>query len=326
MNIVITGATGFVGRPLCAHLIGLGHRVTALSRDAARAGVTLGSQIESLEWGGGKDSSTDARASTIESSTAGRTWKTAVQESDAVIHLAGESVAGAKWTPEYKARIRASRVDSTKALVDTMRESDRRPGVLVSTSAIGYYGDRKDEDLTERSAPGDDFLAHVSIDWEAEARKAEALGVRVALMRVGIVLGPGGALEKMLHPLPLPINPYKLGAGGPLGNGRQWMSWVHLDDVIGLYTWALDNVQVSGPVNVTAPTPVTSTEFAHALGKIFHRPALIPVPAFALQALLGEFAASLLGSQRVHPEVAQRLGYKFHYPQLEAALRAALGK
>lgn len=310
MNIVVTGATGFIGRPLCAHLLALGHRVTVLSRDAGRAQAALGDQIKSLTWG----------------AQTGEAWKKVVGSADAIIHLAGESVAGAKWTPAYKAQIRSSRVDSTRLLVDAMREAERKPSVLISTSAIGYYGDRKDETVTEKSSPNNDFLAEVCVAWEAEARKAEILGVRVTRMRIGIVLGPGGALEKMLHPLPLPINPYKLGAGGPMGSGKQWMSWVHLDDVIGLYTWALLNTEVQGAVNVTSPNPVTNAEFAHAIGEFFHRPTLVPIPAFALRALLGDFAQSLLTGQKALPEVAEKLGYHFKYATLAAALRAILQK
>ena len=310
MNVVITGATGFVGRPLCAHLIGLGHQVTALSRDAGKAQSLLGSQVRSVAWG----------------EQAGDAWKQAVAGADAMIHLAGESVAGHKWTPEYKAKIRASRVDSTRLLVDAMRGAERKPGVFVSTSAIGYYGDRKDESVTEKSAPRGDFLAEVCVAWEAEARRAEEYGVRVTLMRVGVVLGQGGALEKMLHPLPLPINPYKLGMGGPIGNGRQWMSWIHLDDVIGLYTWAMQNTEVRGAVNVTAPTPVTNGDFAHTLGRVYNRPSAVPVPAFALRLMLGEFAEAILTGQKALPEVAERLGYAFRFPTLEPALRSLLQK
>ena len=310
MNVVVTGATGFIGRPLCAHLLALGHRVTVLSRDTGKAQATLDGAIKSLEWG----------------AQAGDTWKKAVGSADAVIHLAGESVAGAKWTPDYKAKILSSRVESTRLLVGAICETERKPAVLISTSAIGYYGDRKDEAVTEKSAPNQDFLAQVCVAWEAEARKAETSGIRVVRMRVGIVLGEGGALEKMLHPLPLPINTYKLGAGGAMGSGRQWVSWVHMDDVIGLYTWALQNTQVQGAVNVTAPNPVTNAAFAHAIGQFFHRPTLVPIPAFALRALLGEFAESLLTGQKALPEVAEKLGYDFKYVTLEAALRAILQK
>ena len=306
MKVAVTGATGFVGRPLCALLTGEGHKVTALVRDVAKAQGLMGASVSCVAWNEG----------------AGDGWKRDVAQADAVISLAGESVAGHKWTPDYKAKILSSRTDGTRRLVEAMRASEQKPGVFVSASAIGYYGDRKDEPVTEQAAPAQDFLAQVCVAWEDEAKRAEDLGVRVARMRIGVVLGPGGALEKMLHPLPLPLNPYKLGAGGPMGSGKQWMSWVHLDDVIGLFAWAMKNDQVRGACNVTAPNPVTNAEFAHTLGRIFHRPTVIPVPAFALKAALGEFAQSLLTGQKVLPQAAERLGYPFKWATLEPALRA----
>lgn len=308
MRVVITGATGFVGRPLCAKLGGEGHGVTALVRDTSKAQSLLGASVKCTAWNEG----------------ASDDWKRAVAQSDAVINLAGESVAGQKWTPEYKAKILNSRTNGTRRLVDAMRESERKPAVFVSASAIGYYGDRKDEPVTEQAAPAHDFLAQVCIAWEDEAKRAEELGVRVVRMRIGVVLGPGGALEKMLHPLPLPLNPYKLGAGGPMGSGQQWVSWIHLDDVIGLLAWAMKNDQVKGACNVTAPNPVTNADLAHTLGRIFHRPTFVPVPAFALRALLGEFAESLLTGQKVLPAVAEKLGYPFGWTTLEPALRTLL--
>jgi uncharacterized protein (TIGR01777 family) len=308
MQVVVTGATGFIGRPLCAALTGGGHRVTALSRSADHARAALGPQVESLAWGGG----------------AGGEWKQAVRAADAVIHLAGEPIAGGRWTPASKERFRASRVETTRRLVDAIREGDRRPETLVSTSAVGYYGDCRDETITEESPPGDDFLAETCRRWEAEAQRAEEVGVRVVRMRIGIALGAGGALEKMLYPLPLPISPWKLGLGGPLGSGRQWIPWIHLDDVVGLYLWAVTNPQAAGAVNVTAPRPVTNAAFARALARVLGRPALLPVPGFALRLLLGELAEYLLGGQRALPTVAQRSGYTFRYAELDSALRALL--
>ena len=288
--------------------------VTALVRDAVKAQSLLGSHVQCVAWG----------------TEAGEEWKQAVAQADAVLHLAGESIAGQRWTPEYKAKLRDSRVDGTRILVEAMRSAERPPSVFLSASAVGYYGDRKDETLTEAAPPGNDFLAELCVAWEAEAQKAEALGVRVARMRIGVVLGYGGPMEKMLHPLPLPINPYKLGLGGPIGSGKQWLSWIHLDDVIGLFAWALQNQSGSDPVrgacNVTAPNPVTNADFAHTLGGIYHRPAVLPVPAFALRAMLGEFAEALLTGQKVLPDVAQKGGYHFKFPTLEATLRSLLLK
>jgi uncharacterized protein (TIGR01777 family) len=306
LNIVVTGATGFVGRALCAELIGAGHRVTSLTRDAGRARSLLGTQMAHVAWGG----------------KGGDDWKSAVAEADAVIHLAGESVGAQRWTPEFKARIRSSRIETTHRLVEALLGAERRPRALVNASAVGYYGDCGDETVTEEHRPGADFLAKVCQEWEAEASRAREAGVRVALMRIGIVLGPGGALEKMLHPLPLPINLWKLGLGGPLGSGRQWMPWIHLDDVVGLLRWAATEADLNGPCNTTAPAPVTNREFARALGRIYGRPAVASVPAFALRAMLGEFADSVLEGQKAIPAVAQKLGYRFRITDLEKALRA----
>lgn len=310
MKILVTGATGFIGKPLCAKFVQAGHSVTALSRDAKRAAETLGPQVKSLEWGG----------------TAGGEWKQAVAESDCVVHLAGESVGGARWTPEFKAKIRSSRVETTRTLVDAIRQAATKPSALVSASAVGYYGDRSDEKLTEESPPGQDFLAKVCAEWEGEVEKAKEAGLRVAMLRIGIVLGAGGALEKMLQPLPVPISPWKLGLGGPMGSGRQWMSWIQQEDVVGLFFWAATNTAVSGAVNAVSPTPVTNADFSHALGRALHRPSFLPLPGFALRLIVGEFAESLLGGQRVYPAVAQKLGYVFKYTDVDTALRSVIGK
>lgn len=302
----MTGATGFIGRPLCAELVGSGHRVTALARNADRARSLLGSSVAALAW-----------------PNADTAWREAVKRADVVIHLAGESVAGNRWTPEFKAQIRTSRIEPTRALVAAMREAPRPP-VLLSASAVGYYGDRGDEVITEESPPGRGFLPEVCVAWEAEALRAQEAGSRVVLMRTGIVLGAGGALEKMLRPLPVPINPWKLGLGGPIGSGRQWLPWIHLDDVVGLYLWAAVTPALVGPCNLTAPNPVTSAGFAQAIGRELHRPAFLPVPGFALKVALGEFADSLLTGQKALPGVPQRLGYRFRFPDLDAALASLL--
>jgi uncharacterized protein (TIGR01777 family) len=236
---------------------------------------------------------------------------------EAVFHLAGESVGEGRWTAAKKQRIRDSRIIGTQHLVEGLAALEQKPRVLVVASAIGYYGSRGDETLDESSAPGNDFLAHVCRDWEAESRAAEKLGIRVVNARFGIVLGQGGALKKMLLP-------FKLGAGGRLGDGRQWMSWVHVDDVVGLLLAAATDEQYQGPVNTVAPTPVTNREFTRVLASVLHRPAIFPVPAFGLRLAVGEFAEVLLGSQRVLPKVAQRAGYAFHYPVLDEALRAVV--
>jgi uncharacterized protein len=239
---------------------------------------------------------------------------------DAVVHLAGEPVADKRWTAEQKQRIRESRVEGTRRLVEGLRAGARRPSVLVSGSAIGYYGDRGDEPLEEGSSNGDDFLAEVCAAWESEAQRAEELGVRVVRIRTGIVLArEGGALPKLALP-------FRLFAGGPLGSGQHWMSWIHIDDQVGLIRHALANTDVRGPINLTAPNPVRNRTMARAIGRTLGRPWIAPAPRFALQLVLGERVDVLLASQRVLPKVAQATGYSFRYPELEPALRDLLGR
>ena len=230
----------------------------------------------------------------------------------AVVHLAGEPVAQ-RWTRSARDRIRNSRVEGTKSLVKAL--SERPPPVLISASAIGYYGSRGDEILTETSKPGGDFLAQVVIGWEREARSAEQFGVRVVPLRFGVVLGRGGgALKKILLP-------FRLGLGGRLGSGRQWMSWIHLDDLIALIGFAIESAQCTGAMNAVAPHPVTNDEFTHDLARALHRPAVFPVPEFGLKLLYGEMSQVILGSQRVTPEAALQAGFEFRFPELGPALR-----
>jgi len=234
---------------------------------------------------------------------------------DAVFHLAGESIFHGRWNTQKKERIRASRVENTRHLVDIISQAENKPKTLICSSAIGYYGSQGDEKLTEHSAPGNDFLAQVCMDWEKEALRAEDYGVRVVLIRTGVVLGAdGGALAQML-------TPFKLGVGGRLGSGRQYMSWIHIDDLIGTMLYARENTNLRGAVNAVAPNPVTNSEFTHTLAKALHRPAILPAPGFALKILLGEFANILLGSQRVVPEALQKAGYNYTYPGLKEALK-----
>ncbi len=308
MQVVVTGATGFMGRPLCAELVSAGHEVTVLSREPERARRLLDPIISHAAWGSGAD----------------KEWQKVVARADAVIHLAGEPLAAQRWTPEFKAKIRSSRVESTHALVEAIRRAERKPNCLVSASAVGYYGDCGDATVTEETPPGQGFLADLCVQWETEALRAREAGVRVALMRIGIVLGRGGALEKMLHPLPLPFNPWRLGLGGPIGSGRQWMAWVHIDDVVGLFSRAVSDPQLQGPYNVTAPSPVTNAAFAQAIGRVLGRPARLPVPAFALRAALGEFAETLLTGQKAIPVRAQSLGYRFRFAEVETAVTAVI--
>jgi uncharacterized protein (TIGR01777 family) len=240
----------------------------------------------------------------------------AIAGADAVINLAGEPVSQ-RWTKEVGDKIRSSRVDGTRRLVDAMRAAP--PTVLVNASAVGYYGSRGDELLVESSAPAGDFLAELCREWEAEAHRAQEFGVRVVTLRNGVVLGNGGALAKMLPP-------FKLGAGGRIGDGRQWMAWIHLDDVVGLIEFALSHSELRGAVNATAPNPVTNAEFTRALAHAVHRPAILPVPKFALHLLFGDMAQIVYASQRVIPEAALQAGYQFRYPKLEGALESLLKK
>lgn len=231
---------------------------------------------------------------------------------DAVIHLAGEPVAQ-RWTPEAKQRIYASRVEGTRDLVNAISKSVHRPRVLICASAIGIYGSRGDEILKEDSRPAEDFLARVVVDWEQAALSAEALGIRVVNLRFGMVLGNGGALAKMLPP-------FKLGIGGRLGSGKQWTSWIHIDDAVNLILFALENGQVRGALNATAPDPVTNAQFTRELARVLHRPAIFPVPPLALRLMFGEMAGVVLASQRVLPAAAQAAGFEFRYSDLPPAL------
>lgn len=292
MRVLVTGGAGLVGAPLCAALQAAGHGVTVVSREPGRVpGRAVG-------WDG---------------------LGPAMVETDAVVNLAGESIAAGRWTAARRAAIRASRIEATRALVQAAAGSRERPAVLVSASAVGWYGPRGDEPLDEAAGPGTDFLARVCRDWEAEAQRAEGLGMRVVRLRLGVVLAPdGGALGRMLLP-------FRAGLGGRLGSGRQWMSWVHRDDVVGLVLAALADAGYAGPVNATAPTPVTNREFTAALARALHRPAVLPVPALALRLLLGEMATMLLTGQRVLPRVAEARGYRWRLPELSAALSACVG-
>lgn len=231
---------------------------------------------------------------------------------DRVVHLAGEPVAQ-RWTPAAKQRIHDSRVDGTRRLVDALARQSRRPPVLLCASAVGYYGSCGDETLTELSLPGSDFLARVVVDWEDAARSAEPLGIRVVRLRFGMVLGHGGALAKLLPP-------FRYGVGGRLGSGQQWMAWIHIQDAVNLILFALDFPAIRGPINATAPHPVTNDEFTSRLAMALHRPAILPVPGFALRIALGEMSEMLLASQRVLPSVAKSAGFSFQYPDLQAAL------
>jgi len=299
MRVTLTGATGRIGGALVAALHGRGDEVTVLSRNPDTARTTLG--VDAVAW---RPESEPAPVEAL----AGR---------DGVVHMAGEDVAQ-RWSDEAKRRIRASRELGTRNLVAGLRAADARPGVLVSSSAVGWYGPRGDERVDEDVPAADDFLAEACAAWEREAAAAEALEMRVVRVRTGIVLDRhGGALAKML-----PF--FKLGVGGPVAGGGQWMPWIHLDDVVGIYLQALDDPAWSGPVNATAPEPVTNKEFSRALGRALHRPAFAPVPGLAVRLLYGEMADIVIHGQRAVPARTEALGYGFRHPALDEALRDAL--
>ena len=299
MNVTITGASGLIGTRLVAALRARGDEVTVMSRNAARASGALG--VPAIAW----------------DPLAGPAPAEALAGRDAVIHLAGEPVAQ-RWNANVKAAILASRETGTRNLVAGLRGADPRPGTLVSSSAVGFYGKHGDELVDERQPAGGGFLAGVCEAWEREARAATDLGMRVVLLRTGVVLDPdGGALKTML-------TPFRAGVGGPVAGGAQYMPWIHVDDVVGMYLAALDDPSWSGPVNATAPQPVTNREFSKALGRALHRPAVAPVPAFALRMLYGDMAEIVTEGQRAVPARAQELGYDFRHPDLDAALAATL--
>jgi uncharacterized protein (TIGR01777 family) len=298
MQLVITGATGFIGSALCSRLLEQGHALTLFTRGAPRD--SGGPNKRWLHWTPG----------------ALREWKSALDGADGAVHLAGEPIAEKKWSAAQRQRIEQSRIDSTRSLVQAIAAAEHKPKFLISASAVGYYGPRNDEIITEEAVPGSDFLSALCRAWEAEAKEAEAFGVRVVRLRTGIVLGRGGgALAKMAEP-------FKYFVGGKLGSGRQWMSWIHLEDEVRLIIELMHNSQASGPVNATAPNPVTNKEFCETLGQVMHRPCWATVPAFALRLALGEMADMLLTGQRVIPAVAQKLGFEFRYPNLRDALEA----
>ena len=292
MRILITGGSGFIGQALCRALIADRDEVVVLTRDARRARTRLPAEVALIE----------------RLRDAG--------EVDAVVNLAGENLADARWTDARKQALRESRLGATRALVEWMAARERRPYVLVSGSAVGWYGPRGDEELGEDASPGTDFAAKLCRDWESEAEAARALGVRVCRIRTGIVLdADGGALAKMLLP-------FRLGLGGRFGDGSQWMSWIARADVVGLILWLIKTESAHGAYNATAPVPVTNADFSTALGAVLHRPVMLPAPAFALRAMLGEMADLLLTGQRVVPVRALAEGFRFRYSDLSPALRA----
>jgi uncharacterized protein len=299
-QVTLTGATGLIGPHIVEALRERGASVTVLTRDPAAARARLG-KVEAVRW--------DPIAEPAPPhALAGR---------DAVVHMAGERVAQ-RWSAAAKRAIRDSRVLGTRNLVEGMRGCESRPAVLLSSSGAGYYGAHREEPLDEDAPPGSDFLAEVCVAWEREAAVAAELGVRVLHLRTGVVLDArGGALAKML-------TPFRLGVGGPVAGGRQFVSWIHAEDLVGLALEALTDERWSGPVNATAPAPVQNREFSRVLGRVLHRPALLPVPGLPLRALYGEMAEIITTGARVVPAKALVLGFRFQHPELEEALRSTL--
>ena len=298
MRVLITGGTGFVGRALCDHLVHNGHQITVLTR--------------------GKDSPSTADrpiAFLHGDPTRPGLWQEHAPTHDALINLAGTSIFG-RWNEEKKKHILESRVRTTRNLVDAIPDGSSQ--TLISTSAVGYYGFHEDEQLDETSEPGNDFLAEVAKAWEAEAQKASVKGARVAIARFGIVLGKGGGALKQM------VTPFKFFAGGPLGDGRQWLSWIHLLDLVNAARHLLDRKDLEGPFNFTAPNPATNRDFSKTLGNVLGRPSWLPAPGFMIKTVLGEFGSVILNGQRVIPKRLLENGFTFQFPTVEEALRDLL--
>ncbi len=302
--IIISGATGFIGRPLALSLAERGNDVAVLTRSREKAKALFGDRVIAAEW--------DGRTA--------RGWLELAESATAIINLAGENIGAGRWTDKRKQRILESRRDAGKAIVDSLRRNAVRPKSLIQASAIGYYGPQSDEELDETSPPGEGFLADTVRDWESSTREAEDFGVRRVVIRSGLVLGrEGGALPRFL-------GPFRFFMGGPLGSGNQWLSWIHRDDEIEAIRFLLERPHLAGVFNLTAPSSVTMKEFARTLGRIMKRPSWFPVPAFLLRWIFGEMAdETLLAGQRVRPTALLKAGYQFRYPVLSGALGEILG-
>ncbi|MGR8933597.1 MAG: TIGR01777 family oxidoreductase [Gammaproteobacteria bacterium] len=298
MNILLTGGTGFIGAALCRALSSDAHSLTVLSRKPATVALRCGENVKAVER-------LDAFGTD--------------KHFDAIINLAGEGIADARWSDSRKKLLRDSRIGVTAELIRYIDRVEKKPKVLISGSAVGYYGDQGDKALDEQTPGHDEFSHRLCAEWEQTARQAENYGVRVCIIRTGLVIAAGGGFLQRLLP------PFKLGMGGRLGSGKQWMSWIHRDDYIAIVKWLLAKPEWQGVFNGTAPHPVTNAEFTCSLAKLLRRPALLPVPAIALKLLLGEMADLLLGGQRALPVRLQQAGFTFQYPELQDALCEALG-
>ncbi|MEI1378081.1 TIGR01777 family oxidoreductase [Nostoc sp. UHCC 0926] len=305
MKVAITGATGFVGSRLVQQLHGKGHKVVVLARNTAFAQKFFPSEaFPNLEI-------------VAYTPNASGSWQSVIASCDGVVNLAGEPIAEGRWTLERKQEILNSRKLGTQKLVEAIANANPKPTVLVNASAIGYYGTSESATFDETSLSGKDFLAQVCQAWETEARKVKDAGVRLVILRLGIVLGNGGALGKM-------IPPFKLFAGGPIGSGRQWFSWIHVDDLVNLILQALTKPEIEGVYNATAPKPVRMADLSQTLGRVMNRPSWLPVPAFAIEALLGDGAIVVLEGQQVLPKRTEETGFEYKYPNLQSALTQIL--
>lgn len=298
MQILLTGGTGFIGKHLTKALISRGHDVVIVTR---RTSQNPQDKVKYISWDTGTSGILPENTPPV----------------DAVINLAGESIGNNKWSPQIKEKILKSRVETTKAIVNSIEKKIINPKTLINASAIGYYGTDEERLFSENDVPGTDFLANVCKAWEAEAIKAERYNVRTIMVRTGLVLGNEGALQKM-------ITPFKFFAGGSLGNGRQWLSWIHIDDLINIYIHTLEHNDISGPINAVAPNPVRMSEFAKTLGKAMQKPAILPAPGFALKIILGEMSDLVLKGQQVSANKIINSGFRFDYPELSGALENLL--
>jgi NAD dependent epimerase/dehydratase family enzyme len=327
-RVVVTGATGLIGKALCKELIAKGYQVVVFSRDPQRARKSAPGAAEYIAWQPAERGA----------------WTSAVDGAHGVIHLAGASLFGKRWSAAYKRDILESREVGTRGLVNAMAQAGTKPQVFVSSSAVGYYGPREDTKLDESAPPGNDFLARVCQVWEREAAKAEDLGIRTVIVRTGVIVGsdegkpsfpidlrgaslsrPGVVLNNDEGALPLLMLPFRLYVGGPVLPGTQWLPWIHIADEVGILMLALEDERVRGPINATAPEPQTNRDFAKVVGRTMRRPSFVPVPGFALKLLLGEMASIITTGQRAIPKKVQALGYQFKYPTSEQALRQILG-
>lgn len=305
MKVVVTGATGFVGSRLVERLNAEGHSAIVLTRDATKAEQIF------------PDSADPNLEIVVYDPTRSGSWQEKISGCDGVVNLAGEAIAEARWTPERKQSLVNSRKITTQKLVEAIAHANPKPSVLVSASAIGFYGTSETATFDETSAAGSDFLAEVCQSWEAEANKVKESGVRLVILRTGIVLGMGGALGKML-------TPFKMFAGGPIGSGNQWFSWIHRDDLVNLILRALTRSQMEGVFNATAPKPVRMAEMTTTLGQVMNRPSWLPVPSFALEAMLGDGAKVVLEGQEVLPKHTLADGFEYQYPTIKMALEEIL--